>query len=435
MRVPPVAIPLSVASVVVIGALSLTPSWTPADPATASSAIDDLSADQYLHHVRYLASDVMGGRANGSDALNTAADYIAARFRTVGLTPAGDNGTFFQRFELTAAPPDIRGSRPQARNVVAALAGRDPTLRDEWVVIGAHYDHLGLGERGSLAPSARGQIHHGADDNASGTSGVLELARLAATGTRRFGRSLLFTTFAGEELGLLGSAYFTNHPPVPIEAMAAMINMDMIGRPRNRRVFVGGVGTSPALRPWLDELNRRVGLQLDYSDSGFGSSDHTSFTVKHIPVLFFFSGLHGDYHKPSDTFDKIDADGARQVLSLVYLMMERLANDPARPQWTAVDEGAPSAGGGSGYGPYFGSIPDFGAASGVLFAEVRPGSPAAQAGLRAGDLLVEFDGKPIQNLYDFTYALRAKKPGDVVRVIVRRNDMPVAVTVLLEARR
>ncbi|OFW40046.1 MAG: hypothetical protein A3F70_09015 [Acidobacteria bacterium RIFCSPLOWO2_12_FULL_67_14] len=434
MRVPPVVIHLSLASAVVLGAVSLTLPSTPADSRAASSAIDALSAEQYLRHVSYLASDAMGGRANGSAALDTAAEYIAGRFRSWGLTPGGDGGTFFQPFELAAGAAS--GPKTQVRNVIAALPGRDPALRDQWVVVGAHYDHLGLGERGSLAPSQRGQIHHGADDNASGTSGVLELARLAATRTRGFRRSVLFATFAGEELGLLGSSHFANHPTVPAGAMAAMINMDMIGRPRNGRVFVGGVGTSPVLRPWLDELNRRVGLQLDYSDSGFGSSDHTSFTVKHVPVLFFFSGLHGDYHKPTDTSDKIDARGARRVLSLVYLMMERLATDPARPEWTAVAESAPSGGGGAGYGPYFGSIPDFGdAGGGVLFADVRPGSPAAKAGLRAGDLLVEFDGTPVQNLYDFTYALRAKKPGDAVRVVVRRNDMPVAATVLLEARR
>ena len=434
MRVPPVVVPLSLASAVVLAAFSLTPPSAPADSAAASSVTDDLSADQYLRHVSYLASDAMGGRANGSAALDTAADYIAERFRSWGLKPGGEDGTFFQPFQLTTGT--VSGANHEARNVLAALPGRDPALRDEWVVVGAHYDHLGLGERGSLAPSPRGQIHHGADDNASGTSGVLELARLAATRTRGFKRSVLFATFAGEELGLLGSSYFANHPTVPAGAMVAMINMDMIGRPRNGRVFVGGVGTSPALKPALDELNRRVGLQLDYSDSGFGSSDHTPFTVKQIPVLFFFSGLHGDYHKPTDTADKIDAQGARRVLSLVYLMVERLATDRSRPAWTAVAEDSPSGGGGAGYGPYFGSIPDFGdAGGGVLLADVRPGSPAAKAGLQAGDLLVEFDGKPIQNLYDFTDALRAKKPGDAVRVVVRRNGMPVTATVLLEARR
>jgi C-terminal processing protease CtpA/Prc len=213
-----------------------------------------------------------------------------------------------------------------------------------------------------------------------------------------------------------------------------MINMDMIGRVRDDRLFVGGVGTSPSFKPWIEELNRTVGLRLDYSESGFGSSDHTSFNVKRIPVLFFFSGLHADYHKPSDTSEKIDGQGARKVLSLAYLVASRIANDGGRPQYAEVREQRPSGGG--GYGPYFGSIPDFrDDLKGVLFAEVRPDSPAAKAGLRAGDLMVEFDGKTIQTLYDFTYALGAKKPGDVVIVVVKRNGDDVKATVTLEARR
>ena len=179
-----------------------------------------------------------------------------------------------------------------------------------------------------------------------------------------------------------------------------------------------------------------MGLQLDYSESGFGSSDHTSFNIKRIPVLFFFSGLHADYHKPSDTYEKIDSQGARKVLSLAYLVAARMANDGRRPQYTEVREQRPSGSGGGGYGPYFGSIPDFrDDLKGVLFADVRPDSPASKAGLRAGDLMVEFDGKAIQTLYDFTYALGAKKPGDVVVVVVKRNGEDVKATVTLEARR
>src|SRR5262249_3350659 len=156
-----------------------------------------------------------------------------------------------------------------------------------------------------------------------------------------------------------GSSYFANHPTIPIENTAAMINMDMIGRLQNDRLFVGGVGTSPNFKSWIEELDKPVGLTLDYSDSGFGSSDHTSFTVKHIPVLFFFSGLHSDYHKPSDTYDRINAAGARKVLTLAYLALDRIGNFDEKPQYTEVQQAQPAGGGGSGYGPYFGSIPDF----------------------------------------------------------------------------
>jgi aminopeptidase YwaD len=305
------------------------------------------------------------------------------------------------------------------------------------VVVGAHYDHLGLGDRSSLAPSQIGQIHHGADDNASGTSGVLEVARLAAKNKSQWKRSVLFITFAGEELGLLGSSQFVNHPTVPLNNVIGMINMDMIGRLNNDRLFVGGVGTSPNFKPWLDEFNQTVHLQLDYSDSGYGASDHMSFNAKKIPVLFFFSGLHTDYHKPTDTYDKINAAGAVKVLSLVYMMADRMASEAKRLQYTEVQQPKPaSAGSGGGYGPYFGSVPDFrDDLKGVLFADVQNNSPAAKAGLKQGDLLVEFDGKPVQNLYDFTYALRAKKAGDVVGVVVRRNGQDVKVNVTLEARR
>src|SRR5215471_16259994 len=346
-----------------------------------------------------------------------------------------------ESFELPtvqiAVATEIIRTRKTVRNVIGALPGSDPALRNEWVVVGAHYDHLGLGDRNSLAPSQIGQIHHGADDNASGTAGVMELARLAAKNKQEWKRSVLFIAFAGEELGLFGSSDFVNHPTIPLKDVVAMINMDMIGRLNNDRLFVGGVGTSPQFKPWLEELNKPVHLELDYSDSGYGASDHMSFNAKKIPVLFFFSGLHTDYHKPSDTADKINANGAVKVLALVYMTGTKMAAEPKRLEYTEVKEPKPGTGGsGGGYGPYFGSVPDFrDDLKGVLFADVQNNSPAAKAGLKQGDLMVEFDGKPIQNLYDFTYALRAKKPGDVVEVAVKRNGQDVKVNVTLEARK
>jgi hypothetical protein len=345
-----------------------------------------------------------------------------------------------QSFDLATralVSTDVVRTRKTVRNVVAGIPGSDSVLKNEWVVVGAHYDHLGLGDRSSLAPSQVGQIHHGADDNASGTSGVLEIARLAAKNKQQWKRSVLFMTFAGEELGLLGSSHFVNYPTIPLNSVVGMINMDMIGRINNNRLFVGGVGTSPNFKSWLEDYNRTVQLQLDYSDSGYGASDHTSFNSKKIPVLFFFSGLHTDYHKPTDTYDKINANGAVKVLSLVYLMAEKMATDTKRMEYTEVQQPKPgTAGSGGGYGPYFGSVPDFrDDLKGVLFADVQNNSPAAKAGLKQGDLLTEFDGKPIQNLYDFTYALQTKKVGDVVVVVVKRNGQDVRVNVTLEARR
>lgn len=332
---------------------------------------------------------------------------------------------------------DVERESKTVHNVAAYLPGES----DEYVVIGAHYDHLGLGEQFSMSPSEKGQVHPGADDNASGVAGVLELARWFAARPKPK-RGVLFLAFAGEELGLLGSSYYVNDAELPIQKAVAMINLDMIGRIRDDKVYVGGAGTGNTLKALLEDTIPKHQIKVDFSDAaGYGSSDHTSFTTKQVPVLFFFSGLHGDYHRPSDTWDKIDAPAAAKLLGLVGDVSERLVAAETRPQFVRVKPpagamGAMAGGGGPGYGASFGSVPDFGFnAKGVKFADVREGTPAAKAGLKGGDVLVEFDGKPIDNLYDFTYALRAHKPGDVVPVKVLRDGAEMKVQVTLEKRR
>ncbi len=330
---------------------------------------------------------------------------------------------------------DIHRETKMVHNVAAYLPGQTA----EYVVIGAHYDHLGLGDEHSLAPSLIGRVHPGADDNASGTAGVIELARWFS-GQPKHRRGILFLAFAGEELGLLGSEWYVNHPALPLHNAVAMINMDMIGRIRDGKVYVGGSGTGSTFARLFGEVQAPASLHLELSEkTGYGSSDHTSFTSKQVPVLFFFSGLHGDYHKPSDTADKIDAPAAAALLDYIADLTDRLESDPARPKFERVAEPAPSSmnsGGGSGYGPEFGSIPDFNEPpKGVRFADVRDGTPAARAGLKAGDILIEFDGKEIGNLYDFTYALRAHKPGDLVLVKVIRGSQIIEAKVLLTQRR
>jgi aminopeptidase YwaD len=333
---------------------------------------------------------------------------------------------------------DIERIHRPVANVVGVLPGSDRSVADQYIIIGAHYDHLGLGQQHSLAPREIGQIHHGADDNASGTSGVLELADAFTHTSQRPRHSIVFICFAGEELGLLGSAYYANHPTFPIRQAVAMINMDMIGRVSKNKLYVSGTGTSPGFQKLVQDANHAVNFDISFSSSGYGASDHTSFTVKEVPVLFFFSGLHSDYHKPSDTSDKIDAaDGAR-VVELVANVVSGLDALNDKPQYVRVAEPAHSAtGGGGGYGPYFGSIPDFGEVEhgGVKFSDVRDGSPAAKAGFKAGDILIEFDGKKIDNLYDFTYALRAHKPGDKVSVTVLRGTEKLTRDVTLEVRK
>jgi hypothetical protein len=333
----------------------------------------------------------------------------------------------------------------RAVKTVHNVAGYLPGSTDEYVVVGAHYDHLGLGEQFSMAPSMIGTIHPGADDNASGTAGVIELARWFSAQPKQK-RGILFLAFAGEELGLLGSSYFVSHPTFPLHKAVAMINLDMIGRVREGKVYIGGVGTGANLREMLDRITPKYKLNIDYSDTtGYGSSDHTSFTTKEVPVLFFFSGLHGDYHRPSDTADKIEAPEAAKLLELVAEATDNLRETGQRPMFVRVEPPASAYGGSGGpvgssasnrgYGPLFGSIPDMGnSGPGVKFADVRPGTPAAKAGLKGGDVMVEFDGKAVGNLHDYTYLLRSKQPGDVVQVKVMRDGAPLEVKVKLEKR-
>ena len=322
-------------------------------------------------------------------------------------------------------------------NVLAYLPGQT----NEYIVIGAHYDHLGYGHYDSLAPSQIGTIHPGADDNASGTAGVLELARLLAPLKGKLHRGILFSSYAGEELGLLGSADWVKNPTRPIGQAVAMINMDMIGRIKGEKVFIGGIGTGSTFPAVLADAEKGTDFHFESSFGGDSSSDHTSYISAKIPALFFFSGLHSDYHRPSDTWDKINAPDAAHLLDMVAKVAIELDDEQARPTFAAVAPPAdahsgPATSTAGGYGPYFGSVPDFGESEehGVRFADVEAESPAAKAGLKAGDVLTRFGNSPINNLYDFTDALRAAKVGDEVQVTVQRDGKPLTVLVHLEAR-
>jgi hypothetical protein len=330
----------------------------------------------------------------------------------------------------------IENTHATVNNVLAYMPGKT----DEYLILGAHYDHLGRGYFDSMAPSQIGEIHPGADDNASGTAGVLELARVLSTLKGQLPRGILFASFAGEELGLLGSAAWVKDPTKPLDKAVAMINMDMIGRVKDDKIYVGGVGTGSSFQRVLEQAQDDSHLRFEFSQGGYGSSDHTSFVTKRVPVLFFFSGLHSDYHKPSDTWEKINSEGAARLLNVVARCALALASDSDKPNFAAVMDSNPhtgvSSGTGGGYGPYFGSVPDFGQTeNGVKFSDVRPGSPAAKAGLKGGDVLVQFGDKPIKNLYDFTDALRRSKVGDVVPVTVLRDGKEVKVDVKLEQRK
>lgn len=332
---------------------------------------------------------------------------------------------------------DVEHERATVSNVAAYLPGSTP----DYVVLGAHYDHLGLGGENSLSPSSVGKVHPGADDNASGVAAILEFARARSAGGEKPRHGLLFLAFAAEEIGLLGSGHWVDNPTLPLENAVAMLNFDMVGRIQNRKLYVGGVGTAGPFADLVEQAASEHELKVDKSRSASSSSDHTSFSAKKIPVLFFFSGLHSDYHKPGDTPDKINGEAAVDLLGVadrivhgIEALDDRLAFVDKAPE---SGHGRPSGDGasGGGYGPWFGSIPDFGEVpSGVKFADVRTGSPAALAGLRGGDILTHWNDAPITNLYDFTYALRDSEVGEVVRVRVLRDGEEVRSEVTLAER-
>jgi aminopeptidase YwaD len=320
-------------------------------------------------------------------------------------------------------------------NVAGWLEGSDPALRGEVVVVGAHMDHLGMGGSHSLADSKTPQIHPGADDNASGTAAVMALASELSRPAYRPRRSVLFLCFSGEELGLLGSAHYVRSPLVPIGDTVAMINMDMVGRMKDNQLSVIGSGTGSSWESILDGLGVAKDFTLKKDEGGFGGSDHQSFANAKVPVLFFFTGLHADYHKPSDTADKINVADTARIASTVGQVARAVADNPIRPEFRVVQ--APPSPGRMRARASLGTVPEYAAGVvGVLLGGVRPGSPAEKAGLKAGDILIEFAGRPVRNVEEYTFALSEHGPGETVSIKVKRGDAVVEVkAVLAESRR
>ena len=312
-----------------------------------------------------------------------------------------------------------------AHNVVGVIEGSDPVLKNENIVIGAHYDHLGRGGEGSLAERP-GEIHHGADDNASGTAGVLELARIFSAQRSKLKRTLVFIAFSGEEEGLLGSNYYVNHPLVSLDKTVAMINMDMIGRMKDGKLSIGGVGTA---KEWRQVIGTGETFTLTLNEDGYGPSDHSSFYMKQVPVLFFWTGTHNDYHKPSDTFDKINYNDEARILTMVARIVRDIDTADQRLTFTTAKADPPRG----GFRVYLGTIPNYAdTTDGLLLDGVRDDSPAAKAGLKAGDRIVKIGSRDVKNVYDYTYALGEMKAGQeyVFEVIRGGEKLTLKVTPL-----
>ncbi|HYH78272.1 MAG TPA: M20/M25/M40 family metallo-hydrolase [Longimicrobium sp.] len=385
-----------------------------------------------LAHVRYLADDALEGRMAGTASERCAGDYIATHFRRLGLRPAGDAGTYFQTLSLASAlNPHAPGGA--GRNVVALLPGGDPALAGEAVVIGAHYDHLGHGGRFSMSP-ADTAVHNGADDNASGVAALLAIAERLSRGPRP-ARTIVFVAFTGEEEGLLGSAFHAANPAVPLERTRAMLNLDMVGRLGAGPLIVYGVDTADEWRAMVDGAAAAEGVQVRGGGDGFGASDQTSFYARGLPVLHFFTNVHTDYHRSGDDWEKIDAAGLERVAAIVARVAREVSARPGALTFRRVAPVPRAAASGGGYGAYLGTIPDFTPVpDGVKLSGVRAGSPAEQAGIRAGDVLVRLGEMDVHDLQGMTNALRAHKPGDVVRVDVLRDGTRVTVTATLGTR-
>lgn len=412
-------------------------------PRTADSA-------SIQRDIAYLASDALEGRGIGTAGNDSAAAYIARRFEALRLgepARACDSvwrtgfceGRYRQRFvarSVIAAHAGMPAEIP-TRNVVAVLRGRDPVLREQYLVIGAHMDHLGRATLGALDARAGDVIRNGADDNASGTSAVLELARLLARRPPK--RSVIFALFSGEEIGLLGSQYFVQHPPVPLERVSAMLNFDMVGRLTSDQLMVIGVGSAAELAGVVDSANVEPKLAVRAVPDGMGGSDHASFLIAGVPAVHFFTGLHADYHRASDDVEKVNVGGITRVVDLAERVAREIADRPALLTRTRAPRDpqvviAPSPS--RGARPYLGSVPDMSAVDvkGVRLSDVTAGSPAERAGLRKGDIVVELEGTAVTDLQSYSDALYAHRPGDEVTIVVLRDGERVSVRATLGTR-
>ena len=379
------------------------------------AALDSIKADELGQRVGKLADPAMEGREAGTRGGRAAGDYVADQYARLHLRAGGEGG-FFQPFD------------PNYRNVLAMLPGRDPKLRDQVIVVFAHYDHIGYGGRG-LSLDAYGEVHPGADDNASGTAAVLGLAKAFTILAEPPKRSILFANWDGEEEGLLGSKHWVEHPTIPLNRVVAGLNLDMVGRLRDHRLIMIGSRSGCGWRRLLSTHNDGAGFRIDFPWGVRADADHYSFFEHDVPVLLFHTGLHKDYHRATDLAKFINNRGLMDITKMLFGVVYDLANGPATPAFRAaaryetpetekslLDQAAkPAERLGVGW------IEDAAAAGGVLVSSVAPGSPADRAGVRVGDCIVQVAGRKILSDDDFFGAvseaaspasLLVKRPGE-----------------------
>jgi hypothetical protein len=385
----------------------------------------DFDAKKIKKHLSYLASDKLEGRGTGSKGEQLAAAYLIKQFEKIGLKPMGDAGGYLQGF------PAKKGLPPKQNYVQSAnIVGYLDNGAENTIVIGAHYDHLGVGDQGSsLAANSEGIIHNGADDNASGTSGLVELARYYANNRYTEKNNFLFILFSGEELGLIGSKYFCDNPTIDFKKVNFMLNMDMIGRYRDDKgLTIGGYGTSSFWGKNIPQITKNLYIKYNIDSTGVGPSDHTSFYLKNVPVLFFFTGSHSDYHKPSDDTGFINFKGEAKILELAQAIIKQA---DASPKLDFVQTSNPHAGSTrSTFKVTMGIMPDYSFdKGGVKIDGVSKDRPAAKAGLQAGDVLIklgEYDTKDVQ---EYMKTLGKFEKGQTVEAEIKRGNEKMLVKI------
>jgi hypothetical protein len=398
----------------------------------AQMDLREAAAARVTADLQYLAADSLDGRGVGTEGLDQAAAYVARIFEDCGLDPAGTDG-YYQVFEISPTAPGVAHTNlggSVVKNVVGVLEGRG-RLADEVVVVGAHYDHLGLGGAFSLDPDSVDVVHNGADDNGSGTAALLEAVRILSPRLGPEQRTIVFIAFTAEELGTIGSQYYAANPVRPNERTYAMVNMDMVGRLRGDSLIVIGVGSAPELPGIIDSLNLDYGFALSSQEDPWGRSDHSSFYAHQIPVVHLFTNVHDDYHRTTDDWDKINVEGVVKIAAFASDLTWTLAR--RRDDLTYVEVPKPKPPEQAGRRASLGTIPDMtDSPGGVRLTGVRSESAADEAGLQAGDIIVQIGEHEVKDLMGLQRALVAHEAGDVVTIIFLRDGERMETTATLK---